>query len=350
MLFLFTITHSWANDGAYTMSGNQLIPIMESDISIKKEILTIKRIDNGILDVTVNYTFFNPNDKKTVLVGFEAKAPWGDVSKRPRNGQHPHMYAFSVQMNHKKIPYTVTYLTSDNYLKGKIIATPEFNTNKSDIEPTYGYVYHFKAPFKKGLNTITHHYQYKAPTLVLTNYDFDYILTAAARWKGQQIEDFTLILDMGNFQEFYINKTFFKNNSDWTVNGIIKDHKKKSLFYVKNGLTIFKKKNFKIKGELRISSESLFLESSFNYKKNKVPFMFETIVLANNKKIRNINDEMSYKILKNAPYARRGYRFNNTTIQHYYESLDWYQKGKSNKNFDFTLTENEKKWLKEIAN
>ncbi len=41
ILFLFSITHSWANDGAYTMSGNQLIPIMESDISVKKEILTL---------------------------------------------------------------------------------------------------------------------------------------------------------------------------------------------------------------------------------------------------------------------------------------------------------------------
>ena len=52
---------------------------------------------------------------------------------------------------------------------------------------------------------------------------------------------------------------------------------------------------------------------------------------------------MSYKIFKNLPYARRGYIFKNKTIQNYYESLEWYRE---NPNYvpkwsDLTKEENE---------
>lgn len=33
----------WANDGAFFAKGNHLIPINETDISVKKEILSIKK-------------------------------------------------------------------------------------------------------------------------------------------------------------------------------------------------------------------------------------------------------------------------------------------------------------------
>ena len=60
-----------ANDGAFFAKGNQLIPINESEISVKKEILTLKKIRHDFIEVTVYYEFFNPNDDKTVIVGFE---------------------------------------------------------------------------------------------------------------------------------------------------------------------------------------------------------------------------------------------------------------------------------------
>lgn len=40
---LFAFNACFANDGAYYVSGNHLIPMYESDIVVKKEILTIKR-------------------------------------------------------------------------------------------------------------------------------------------------------------------------------------------------------------------------------------------------------------------------------------------------------------------
>ena len=45
--------------------------------------------------------------------------------------------------------------------------------------------------------------------------DFQYILTAANGWANGQIDDFTLIVDMGDFRNYYINQTFFKGTKNW---------------------------------------------------------------------------------------------------------------------------------------
>ena len=53
IVFLFTLlsTHLlFANDGAYYASGNHLIPITETDISVKKEILTLKKVRNQYIE------------------------------------------------------------------------------------------------------------------------------------------------------------------------------------------------------------------------------------------------------------------------------------------------------------
>ena len=52
-----------ANDGVFYASGNQLIPITETDISVKKEVLTLNRVGDH-LEVTVYYEFFNPVGEK----------------------------------------------------------------------------------------------------------------------------------------------------------------------------------------------------------------------------------------------------------------------------------------------
>ena len=60
---------AFANDGVFYAAGNQLIPITETDISVKKEVLTLNRVGNHI-EVTVYYEFFNPVGEKELLVGF----------------------------------------------------------------------------------------------------------------------------------------------------------------------------------------------------------------------------------------------------------------------------------------
>ena len=45
---LLLSTALYANDGAFFGSGNHLVPIRETDISVQKEILYLKKIQNKI--------------------------------------------------------------------------------------------------------------------------------------------------------------------------------------------------------------------------------------------------------------------------------------------------------------
>ena len=129
LLIILTTLTLWSNDGGYTMSGNQLIPIFDSNISIPKEVLTIKRLKDGLLDVTVEYTFYNPNKRKKVMVGFEADEPSGDVDGTPKNGGHPYMSEFSVMMNNKKVPYKIAIDADDKgYIKNKKIVSDDVSS------------------------------------------------------------------------------------------------------------------------------------------------------------------------------------------------------------------------------
>ena len=59
-----------ANDGVYLGSGNQLIPLQETDITITREVLTLRLLDNGYASVDVLYELDNRGPEKSVLMGF----------------------------------------------------------------------------------------------------------------------------------------------------------------------------------------------------------------------------------------------------------------------------------------
>jgi hypothetical protein len=59
---------TYANDGAYRVNGNQLIPMYETDISVKKEILSIRRLNDKQAEVDVYYEFLNPKEAKYLEV------------------------------------------------------------------------------------------------------------------------------------------------------------------------------------------------------------------------------------------------------------------------------------------
>jgi len=308
LLFILITITLYSNDGAYTLSGNQLVPINESNISVKKEILTITRLDKGILDVKVEYTFFNPNKEKTIVVGFEAAEPEGDVETEPINGGHPYMKSFSVVMNGKKLDFKI----NDNVKKENI-----------------AYVYYFNAPFKRGVNKVIHHYTFEHSSGAGLAYEFDYVLSAASRWAGEVIEDFTLIIDNGDKSEFQIVKSFFKNANEWKVDGLMVDcfsdfyNKKPALqFYIRKSPIVFKKKNFKIEGELYLISEL--------YSKKEFP---SKIVL---------------KILRNLPYAKRGYVFKSHELNSFFMAQPWYKKRPQYKAKYETLEKNEQEWINKV--
>lgn len=346
-LLLILPLYSFANDGAYYASGNQLIPIEETEICITKEILTItKKEVNGIsyVYVTVDYTFFNPYNEKSLLVGFEAPSPSGDVNGYPKNGAHPYISNFDVVMNGKALTHKTAIVNSDNYY---INNTIDAKTESEVLEDDEGdgnyvnfyYVYHFNALFKPGDNSIKHTYRFNMSGSVMDRYNFDYILTAANRWENNQIDDFTLHINMGDNEGFNISNTFFKSTDEWTIeNGRALPYTdphigsyndiKTSKFIVKNGGITFKKINFTPEGELSIYATADYIKGNFevfDYSKNDLPenIRYNEEDEDFNTSTRSVNED-SYKILRNYPFAKKGYVFKTPLIQNYYLSQDWY--------------------------
>ncbi len=287
-LLLFSSFNANANDGAFYMTGNQLIPINETQVRVVKEVLKIKRIESNLLHVTVDYTFHNPGDEKEILVGFEANSPSGDVNGTPRNGEHPYMKDFKVIMNDVLLDHEVAIVDSQHYFSdGKIRSISEKVATSGHFDPNcpeFDYVYYFNTRFKKDTNTIRHEYIFQLSGSVELDYNFDYVLTAANRWADGQIEDFTLILDLGDNKDYNISRTFFSGFEDWSgakrlLNGEALPYSEDRTIPMRvlsgDEPLVFKKLNFKPYGELAVWSPRVksivkermaFIDSESNFR------------------------------------------------------------------------------------
>ena len=345
LCFYGFFTEGYTNDGAFYMAGNQLVPINETDISVKKEILYIKKTQE-FAEVSVYYEFFNPKDEKEIIVGFEAGIPLGDAGFSPVNGHHPYMFDFTVSLNGNFLPYQIAFVKNSTYTKNHKIQNIDPKSLDNDVigdELDFQYVYHFKAKFKKGKNIVKHTYRYKLSRGVCYYYDFNYVLTAANRWANKQIDDFTLILDMGDFQTASIRKTFFKNTNEWTFNGIgkITENPDYTNFYIQQGILVFEKKNFVPKGELSVEEESSYCREAGSNQK----FIFS---LGKNRELGDPTEKTpeEKRIIRNLPFARRGYIFKDKTLQDVFKTEDWYQPNPSYVPEIEALTEEEKQLIK----
>ena len=52
-----------------------------------------------------------------------------------------------------------------------------------------------------------------------------FVACPSNRWANKQIDDFTINIDMGAMQGFYINKTFYHNVKEWNINGKLKHNR-----------------------------------------------------------------------------------------------------------------------------
>jgi len=365
LLHLMFFELCYPNDGAFRAAGNQLIPVYESDVTVKKEILTLKRTSDRKVAITVYYEFFNPKSDKKLEVGFEAVSPYGDVSTRPVNGRHPYITAFTVNMNEQSIPFTVSIVSDSLYYKNgkyksKTVAEALKESEYSD-DVNFFYVYHFRALFKQGINIIKHTYTVDLSSSVLENYDLEYILTAAKRWGNRQIDDFTLQIDMGEFQDLCMPNTFFSNISEWQLpeggkSIVLKKNRKdknetdSSEFFIRKGTLIFKATNFKPRSELYLHSFNTYyrnhagdedlVDDHFDWKRDDLPFSIE-----DQNAIPEPANELSKKILKNLPFARRGYIFKSPELQTFFERQTWYRKDEAYQPILNGLTSREQAWV-----
>jgi YARHG domain-containing protein len=357
-----SFTASWSNDGSFKAAGNHLIPMYETDISVKKEILTINRISADKASITVYYEFFNPKAPKEIEVGFEAVSPSGDVRTRPLDGHQPYINKFTVNMNGQSIPFKVAIVSDSLYYnngkyKSKTIAEANKESYENDMVD-WMYVYHFRAQFKPGINIIIHTYVVDLSGSVFENYSLDYILTAAGRWANRQIDDFTLQINMGEYQDVSIQNTFFSKAAEWKMPEATKSIaiKKEEVegaamteFFIRKGMLVFQKQNFKPIGQLYIRSLNFFYyngsneDNQFNSKRDRLPFTIEE-----QDRIDKPADELSKRVLKNLPFARRGYIFKSPELQSYFEKQPWYKKDEKYKAVLAELTQKEQVWLNKL--
>ena len=215
-MMLIASVSMMANDGTYYTSGNQLIPLQETSISVKKEILTISLRDNGYADVDVYYEFYNPeNIVKKVQMGFEADPPCNDTYEFYPDGVHPYIKNFSVEMNGMKLSHKNAVAVNDENEKLDFVNLKEWDfdsensgmtlINKNNKESkTFSYVYYFDAEFKPGKNIVHHTYSYQLSIIVGCSWLLDYKLSPAARWANKCIDDFTLLVKAENTAKHFL--------------------------------------------------------------------------------------------------------------------------------------------------
>lgn len=196
LMIACTFSHAFANDGVYYTSGNFLVPVSETDISVAKEILTITIGKDSLATVDVYYEFENPQKTKTVIMAFEATPPFNAWEPKNRNGEHPYIKDFTATMNGKKLNYSNSLVDT------------QYNPSL-DKTISYSYAYYFKAQFEQGKNIVHHTYSYKMSYNIGERFIIPYWLTPATRWANKQVDDFTLRIKSEEYTEFCIDDNLF---------------------------------------------------------------------------------------------------------------------------------------------
>ena len=396
----------YSNDGAFYMNGNQLIPVNETQVELRKEILTIK-IERGNILIDVDYTFYNPGKSKTVLMGFEAPMPRGGADfiydGWEMTRKHPFLKKFIVEINGVRIPYKSDIVNKKAFNTiGSLAGFPQeeidlLNMRKYDSNRvmngyrttllqrdtqlsyhqflyTYVYVNYFDAEFHPGINKVHHTYSFPISGTNDRPLSFEYILTAANRWANGQIDDFTLVIDMGSFSKFYMPQTFFQGTELWNdvASMTVVDSTKATewweeymndyMLVIGDGSEkplVYKQMNFKPKGELWMSnyvdlqeeyywyeyyndlmSDSAVFDISVHDISGSFHYYFQDFTY--------VKDEFTLHVLRNFPFAKRGYVFKNRKLRNYYRRCDWYEPDESLSVTANDLSIKEFEWMSQL--
>lgn len=347
-----------ANDGVFFVSGNQLVPVHETDIAVSKEVLTIGLSDNGFASVDVYYEFMNRGQEKTVQMGFEAEAPYNDGEPFSPQGIHPHIKDFVVEMNGQPLSYrnAVVATTIDGDTEFQPMDLRRWKVNDDwmgnvlwdegiDSLQSYGYAYLFEATFKSGRNIVHHTYRYRMSFSVDECFSVPYWLKPALRWANRQIDDFTLRIKAENTtKHFCMADSLFSGHPFRIVEGKGKMRQVHHLRWddvdvtylecvLRNGTVEWHADNFKPIDNICIKSADILLPWQQDTKAEDLqvyydgggsyyPWRFMPWSESNNPD--EIKDTFKARIIHNLPYAHRGHVFKNKKLKKFFEGQWWY--------------------------
>lgn len=376
---VFVCHPATANDGVFSINGNQLVPLQETQIELKKEILTIKKVDEEFVEITVDFTFFNPGKPKTETVGFVYRNEKERMSDTPAD---VYFKDFATWVNDVAKSHKTQTLDKKAYKLAH--ESPDYKLYN---------VHYFPVSFAKGETKILHKYKLIPSSMVGTTMDLTYILTTGARWANKQIDDFTLHIDLGENALYSINTDLDSEPMQWSSLSPSEYKKNPSLalqvgrntemykdISMGTGTTgtnrmsfsqaaqpiTFKKKNFKPQSEMSLSIEdrgvfghedwatafpNLDKDFAILYKDlgkggmNNSFTSYYRIKGVSTKKALSKLSEKQLKFIRNLPYARRGYIFKDPDLNNAYGELHWYI---PRKNVQVNLSKEEQEYIRMV--
>ena len=356
ILFCFLSIFTFANDWEFGSEGEHIIPLKGSNVSIKKEKITLKLTPDGML-VNVKFTFDSPNAENKIIGFVTPESGNGGYYEEKNVIRKPEplkIKNFKTTVNGKEVKSNVELLSkllSKGVLDNNIVT--EYVKEEKEKE-YYNYVYYFNADFKQGENIVEHSYFYTGSYGVYER-DFEYVVTTISKWKNKTVEDFEIEVYPGNYfvklpYSFWTNTkkinweivgkgkmitvapTKQPNDEDATI------LEKTGVVYSKldNGFIRYKTKNFSptdnfymVRMDNILGFDYEFQEGKiqgYKFKDNYFTTLRETVYDDYSNIIGSLKDlnDKDLDIVRNYPYAFAGYDFAKKDLKDYFSQFIWY--------------------------
>ncbi len=325
LFLLVSSTTLLANDGSFYAQGGNLIPLKETRIQMAKEVLTLEQ-DGDYMHVSVDFTFYNPDDTRELLVGFVTPPAGGDVTEKEQ--AHPQVSDYIVLMNGEQLSYNIHRLEQTGFKS----PSDEDMLNESD------FVYHSKMVFQPGNNQVQHRYTFRGGSSVLSQHDFSYRLTTCKMWAGGAIGDFTLNIKMEDNSFYTVNHSFLENKqpADWYFTHPQAGRVAQEICYMDtravkqiNGTLQFKAQHFSPDYDLEISILGPHFEVAFwmpesqtnPFKDFLPPLLYDEEI--DIEEIGKLNKRQLW-LYRNYLFAKYGHNFNNKELAAIFGRCTWY--------------------------
>ena len=356
ILFCFLSIFTFANDWEFGSEGEHIIPLKGSNVSIKKEKITLKLTPDGML-VNVKFTFDSPNAENKIIGFVTPESGNGGYYEEENVIRKPEplkIKNFKTTVNGKEVKSNVELLSkllSKGVLDNNIVT--EYVKEEKEKE-FYNYVYYFNADFKQGENIVEHSYFYTGSYGVYER-DFEYVVTTISKWKNKTVEDFEIEV----YPENYFVKlpySFWKDNKkiNWEIVGIgkmlaiaptkkVTDEdatglEKFGVVYLRldNGFVKYKTKNFSptdnfymVRMDNILGFEYEFPEGKiqgYKFKDDYFTILRETVYDDYSDIVASLKDlkDKDLDIVRNYPYAFAGYDFARKDLKDYFSQFVWY--------------------------
>ena len=354
ILFCFLSIFTFANDWEFGSEGEHIIPLKGSNVSIKKEKITLKLTPDGML-VNVKFTFDSPNAENKIIGFVTPESGNGGYYEEENVIRKPEplkIKNFKTTVNGKEVKSNVELLSkllSKGVLDNNIIK--EYTEKEKNL---YNYVYYFNADFKQGENVVEHSYFYTGSYGVYER-DFEYVVTTISKWKNKTVEDFEIEVYPGNYfvklpYSFWTNTkkinweivgkgkmitvapTKQPNDEDATI------LEKTGVVYSKldNGFIRYKTKNFSPTDNFYMVRMDNILGFDYEFQEGKIQgykfkddyftFLRETAYDDYPDIVASLKDlkDKDLDIIRNYPYAFAGYDFARKDLKDYFSQFIWY--------------------------